>query len=52
MNSTHLLSGWGYLNHKSGRVCVSYQIMCVNKPCEYVVGLGDILEYTTPMSHF
>jgi hypothetical protein len=28
-------------------MCMIYQIMCVNKPCEYVVGIGDILNYTT-----
>jgi len=50
VNSTHL-SGWAYLSQKSGHMCVSNQIMCVNKPCEYVVGLGGILDYTTAMSH-
>jgi len=51
VNLTHL-SGWAYLNQKSGHMCVSNQIMCVNKPCEYVVGLGGIVDYTTAMSHF
>jgi hypothetical protein len=26
--------------------------MCVNKPCEYVVGLEGIVDYTRAMSHF